>query len=238
MSSLEQKIHDIYDRQRPCIHPHIGTTFLDGKDSDLRIMAVGINAYVGARDQGKESPAWFADWFRKQMYRYQKGVWRDLKALAAGLAHAPFRLAAKRFAGMESIFLTNAVKVYVSEAVGKRADQLSGLDYGRHLDQWHDELDVMAEHGVLPHIIAIVGEPFWPFACKSFQTDGAFKRFRTASYKWCKGSCRHFLNGIVLDGPSGKHELLLLRLRHPAGRAPTGSPKWLLDQPEFRAMTS
>src|SRR5205085_2211798 len=116
---------------------------------------------------------------------------------------------------------TNAVKVYVPESEGKRADQLSDVDYDRHLDQWHDELDAMAEHNVLPHVIAIVGDPFWSRACNSFR-QSSFKRTKTARYQWCAGSCRHFLNRVTLDAPDGPHETLLLRLRHPAGRAPTG----------------
>jgi len=61
---------------------------------------------------------------------------------------------------------------------------------------------------------------------------------KVARIESCAGSCRHFLNRITLDHDGGQHELLLVRLRHPAGRTATGSPKWLLAQPEFRAMVT
>ncbi len=92
----------------------------------------------------------------------------------------------------------------------------------------------MADHGVLPHVVAIIGDPFWGRACDSFR-NGSFTRMKTKKYEWCKGSCLHYVNRVTLD-TGGEHVLLLLRLRHPASRRATGSPKWLSQQPEFSAM--
>ena len=233
--TFAERIHEIYDRNKPKqIHPFIGSSVSTPSTGGLRIMVVGINAYVSTADE-KTSPSWNAEWFRDQTYRYQRGVWRDVKALGAALTSPSYRLGSKTFQGMPSLFVTNAIKVYMPEATGKHADQLSHDDFMRHLDQWHDELDAMAEHHVLPHVIAIIGAPFWPFACASFRT-GAFTHMRTKTYESCNGPCLHFLNKITLDAPGGEHELLLVRLRHPAGRARTGSPKWLLGQAELTAM--
>lgn len=234
-----ERIHAIYDRDAPRqIHPHIGEAFRVPESGDLRIVAVGINSYVSPKDRGKESPSWLARWFIEQTHRYQRGVWRDLRALGDAITQPPYRFASKRFRGMDSIFLTNAVKIYVDEAVGKQASQLSAADYERHLAQWHDELDAMAEHGALPDVIATVGEPFWAFACTSLREPGRFKEISPLGYRSCSGTCRHFLNDISVGTRHGQHEILLLRLRHPAGRSPTGSPRWLLGQPEFQAFAS
>lgn len=125
----------------------------------------------------------------------------------------------------------------MKSAEGKRADQLTDADYERHLDQWHDELDAMAEHNVLPHVIAIIGSPFWRFACNTLSA-GKFKGMKTTRYDSCAGPAAHFIKRVGLEHQGKQHELLLVRLRHPAGRTKTGSPKWLLEQTEFRAMAS
>lgn len=240
MNRFAERIHAIYDRHAPRqIHPFIGATFRSPQDVDLRIVAVGINAYVAPRDEPRLSPSWFAGWFRNQSHRYQRAVWRDLEVLGRALTAKPFRLATQRFAGMASIYLTNAVKVYLPEAEGKRAYQLAPEHFERHLDQWRDELDAMAELDVLPHVIVIIGEPFWPFACDAFRVGAAFERFDVVRYEHGKGSCLHYSNRVVLRSSKGEHELLLLRLRHPAARSSTmGSPQWLLAQPEMRALAA
>ena len=198
-------------------------------------MGVGINAYVSERDWPKRSPGWFPAWFKEQRDRFHKGVYRDLKALASAVTSPSARWSGKRFEGLDSVYLTDAVKVYVPEATGKRAKQLTDADYDRHLGQWRDEIDAMAEHRVLPHVIAIIGDPFWSRACDSFR-NGNFTRVKTKKYEWCKGACLHYVNRITLDVGAAEHVLLLLRLRHPASRRPTGSPKWLSQQPEFSEM--
>lgn len=236
--TFAEQIHSIYDRHGPTqIHPLIGDAFTTPQPNDLRVMAVGINSYVSADGQGKESPSWFAGWFRNQSFRYQRGAWRDLQGLAAGLTSPSSRLASKVFRGMDGLYLTNAVKVYVPEETGKRADQLSSEDFERHLAQWHDELDVMSEHEVLPHVIAIIGAPFWAYACESFRGD-AFKMMKVKSYEAARRACSHFASRIMLEVSRGEHEVLLVRLRHPAARSAKGSPKWLYEQEEFSRLVN
>jgi hypothetical protein len=237
MTDIVPRVHAIYDRFSPCIHPYIGAAYRAPNDADLRVMAVGINAYVSASDQGTESPGWFAAWFKNQRDRFHRGVWRDVQAFAARVVEPPLLFAGLQFRGMESVFLTNAVKVYVNESEGKRADQLTAEHFAAHLDQWRDELDVLAESNVLPHVVAIIGGPFLSYACDSFRKP-TFRSLQIAKHRWCDGPSLHFANRYLVTGPHGERELLLVRLRHPAGRAPTGSPKWLFKQPDFRALAS
>lgn len=236
--TLIERVSSIYDRLAPNqIHPFVGRAFQVGGGDALRVMGVGINAYVSAKDWPQRSPGCFASWFSPPRYRYQRGACRDLKAVARAVTTHGALFAAYRFAEMDSVYLTNAVKVYVEEAKGKRAAQLSDADFDRHLAQWHDELDAMADHSVLPHVIAIIGDPFWKRACDSFRT-GAFARMRLKRYESCSESCRHYVNRITLDIGGAEHVLLLLRLRHPASRRATGSPRWLAQQSEFKEMVA
>lgn len=233
-----ESIRTIYDRFAPDqIHPLVGAAFQRASDDTLRIMGIGINAYVSTKDWPNRAPGWFASWFTPPRDRYQRGACRDLKDLAAAVTAPGALFFAKAFGATDSLYVTNAVKVYVPEATGKRADQLSDADFDRHMAQWHDELDAMAEHGVLPHVIAIIGDPFWSRACDSFR-NSTFSRMKTKQYQWCKGPCLHYVNRITLDAGGGEHDLLLVRLRHPASRRATGSPKWLSQQVEFSALTA
>lgn len=238
MSPFVGQIHRIYDQHSPCIYPYIGAAFREPGGSDLRIMAVGINPYSDEKDWGKQAPGLYAEWFVTQRWRFHRGAWRDLKALGASIARAPFLFANRTFVDMRSIFLTNAVKVYVRVSEGKRADQLSASHFVRHLDQWRDELDAMADNGVLPHVVAILGDPFWKYACDSFRLTPPFRRFSVKAYRWCKAASLHFANRVTLEMNGRNQELLLVRLRHPAGRSRSGSPKWLFEQEDFRQLAS
>jgi hypothetical protein len=189
MQDFAQRVHGIYDRYSPAIHPYIGTAFTEADPGKLRILAVGINAYSGEGAVGEQPPSLYGEWFASQRYRYQRGVWRDLQAIGKALTAAPSRTAHLEFAGMDSVYLTNAIKVYVPEATGKRAEQIDLVDFEKHLGQWRDEIELMAQAGVPPHVIAVVGRPFWRYACASFQKGGTFSNVRVSDYRWCEGSC-------------------------------------------------
>lgn len=238
MSTLVDRIHAIYDRMTPCIHPFIGAAFRNPAAADLRVMGVGINAYSCGDDFGRQAPGLNAAWFEKQTYRFHRAVLRDLSAICLELTRPPFAFAGKTFRGIESIFLTNAVKVYVREAEGKRAAQLSPRHFEEHLAQWRDELDALAEADALPHVIAVIGDPFWKYACASFQEVETFRSIRVRSHRWAPGKCLHYVNRFTLEGPRGAHELLLVRLRHPASRRSAGAPRWLLGQAEFQRIAA
>lgn len=234
MVSFTERIHAIYDRHAPIhIHPFIGAAFETPAADDLRIMAMGINSYVDENHEGVAPPHWFADWFRTRKYRYQTSMGRSLDFLGNTITKMPFDLATKRYRGAESVYLTNAVKVYVPQREGKRADQISEGLYERHLGQWHDELDVMAESNVLPQVLAIVGRPFWSFACQAFRSPVPFASLRVRASHPCADECRDHVNALTLETPHGVHEMLLVRLRHPAARTKVGSVEWLLSQPDF-----
>ncbi len=80
MTFSDQFKERIYDRFAPDqIHPFVGGASRGGSADVLRVMGVGINAYVSAKDWPRRSPGWFASWFAPPRDRYQRGLWRDLK---------------------------------------------------------------------------------------------------------------------------------------------------------------
>jgi hypothetical protein len=201
-------------------------------------MAVGINCYSVGKDHGRQPPELFAEWFTNETHVYQQRLWPALRQLASGITTMPFMFAGLSFpADKSGVYLTNAVKVYIPDNEGKRADQLSDDQLTAHCDQWRDELDALAVANAFPHLIAIIGEPFWKHACASFQRP-QFEWLRVDSYESCAGRSLHYANRIVVGTTRGAHSTLLVRLRHPAGRSRTGSPSWLLRQPDFIKLAS
>jgi hypothetical protein len=148
-----------------------------------------------------------------------------------------------RFAGTpavwpDSFYATNAIKVHMKEAQGKRADQITEEMFDEHLPTWHQELDMMAEHGVLPHVIAIFGKPFWSRACASLrlvQSERHPQHLRLLKFEPISGECFHFANLVRFAGSGGEQDALLVRVRHPAARTKMGSARWLLGHPELSA---
>jgi len=67
---------------------------------------------------------------------------------------------------------TNAVKTFLG-AEGKTTQGMSAADFQKYAGDWHRELDVMAEHGVLPHLIVVLGEQIWELMWRSFYPEGA-----------------------------------------------------------------
>lgn len=81
---------------------------------------------------------------------------KNVAALAGALTADGVIFQGRRFHGQESLYATNAVKVYLPASTGKQA-QLNPADFERHRDQWHQELQAMRQHGVLPHLVVVFG---------------------------------------------------------------------------------
>lgn len=240
--NLASRLEEIYARHPHHIAPFVGAAFTEPQPRDLRVMAVGINAYIGADAwqpaKGTPAPDWFRGWFRGLTHRFHKGVKRDADALTAALTVSGAHCDGLQARGLESFFVTNAIKVYLPAAVGKHAHQLTDAHFEQHLEQWHDELDALAEAGVLPHIVAIFGAPFWRWACAAFRAPqtARYRHLRVHAYEPAGGACLHYANLLRVEGAAGPQKVLLVRMRHPSSRQSTATPKWLLKRPEFRAL--
>lgn len=237
-SLFHAEIRELYGRENG-IQPFIGDTFASGEPSALRVMTIGINAYLSEDDWSRQNPEWFSGWFREGRHRFDRTVAADAATVANALVAEPSPFAGLTYRGKESIFHTNAVKVYMPESSGKRSDQVERRDYERCVPTWHAELDTMAKHGVLPHVILVFGRPFWEWAWQAFHptTRPRFAHLEVHELRSAPGPGHHFANRGEIEGAGGRHTFALLGLRHPAARATSkASPEWLLSLPALRAL--
>lgn len=235
--SFVDRIHAFYERHQPHFWPHVGTAFREPAPDTLRVMTVGINAYAGE--------GWTIDhdllrrWFIERHSRFAKGVRAAADKLAPHLTGPSGLFHDLRYIGVESVFHTNAVKTWVPAAVGKKAAHLPDGLLTEHAPAFHAELELMAAHGAMPHVVMIFGEPFWEHAWRTF-SESRLPSAPTRRKRHYPGPCLHHLNRYTLEVPTEprEHELLLVRLRHPAARTKKGSVAWLLAQPDFHAASS
>lgn len=194
-------------------------------------MALGINAYVSDADW-PPPPEWFAAWFAQARWPFQKAVLRDTDRLAAHLTGPCGAFSGQSYGGAGSIFHTNAIKTHLRESEGKRAGALAPDLFADHAADFRAELELMAQHAVLPHVVIVFGSPFWPFACDAIgKLAGAA---RVDRHEFFPGPMLPFVNRyrVVLGGRT--QDVLLVRVRHPSARTHEGGTRWLLSDPDFR----
>lgn len=234
-AGLATAITEIYSKRDDHILPFVGSAFERPTAEQLRVVVVGINSYVSEKDWHKINPAWFAGWFEHSSHRFYKSAKEQATSLAAALAERAEWPRGQKIVWPDSFYATNAIKTYLPEADGKRADQVSPELFEQHAATWRDELDAMAEHGALPHLIVIFGEPFWRHAWSAFKPPhvDAYNQLRVLDYRHTEGPSLHFVNRLRLGDASGEQTTLLVRLRHPSSRTRKGSVSWLLAQEDF-----
>lgn len=226
-------------RRAECINPFIGDAFAGGVPNALRVMTVGLNAYLSEADWPKQNPDWFAGWFRDGTHKFDRTVATDAGDIARALIDRSPHFSGLTFDGRTNFFHTNAVKAYLREADGKRSDQVTQAHFQAHVATWHAELDAMAQHGVLPHVIIVFGQPFWERAWQAFYPEKkpAFSHLRVHGFVSAGGEGHPHANRVEVEGGRGKHPLALLGVRHPAARATSkATPDWLLSQPGVREL--
>lgn len=222
--NLHDRAHAIYSKRDNHILPFVGSAFDRPTPDQLRVAVVGINSYVSAQHWPLAPGGGFPEWFAQTNYRFFRSVKRNATRLVAGLVdNGVFE--GLRFHWPDSFY----------EAEGKRADQVSPEMFDQHAATWRDELDAMAEHGALPHLIVIFGEPFWKHAWSAFKPPRAngFEHLRVLDYRHTDGPSLHFVNRLRLGGANGDQTTLLVHLRHPSSRTRKGSVSWLLAQEDF-----
>ena len=211
------------------IHPFIGSAFSATGPDALRVMAIGVNTYC---DPGsKPAPRCYADDFRVQRYLFQQRVLEDARAVA----HALEGIAewSQPFLGIESVYLTNAVKRWLPKSEGLRAHKAEERWFREGEPVFARELELLAARGRLPHLILVLGwRPWrhvWPRFC---QPQPAFVR----NYRSQPGPLFHNLNVIDFDEFGASRRALLIRLRHPSAARykPRWTPEALTTHPVFR----
>jgi hypothetical protein len=235
--NITTQLEAIYTRHEHAVLPYIGAAFQQPDERDLRVMAIGINAYISAKDWPPKAH-WMRDWFEQRKPRFYQRVFKEAAQLAAAVTAPSMMFEGRVFDPQRCLLGTNAVKTYLPEAEGKRAEQLTAEHFAQHDLQWRDELQLLAEAGVAPHVILIFGAPFWEHAWKAFHPEHTSLRAPIAvrSFRAAWGDAPHRLNRITLDLAGRPHDLLLVRLMHPAGRSMMGSARWLVGRSAFREL--
>lgn len=211
------------------IHPFIGSAFrAEGPDA-LRVMAIGVNAYAGPGTE--PAPHIYADAFRLQWWLFQKRALRDVHAVVGALAGVSEW--SRPFLGIESIYLTNAVKRWLPQSEGLRAHKAEERWFQEGEPVFARELELLAERGRLPHLILVFGGRPWRHVWPAF---GRAKPAFVRGYHPQPGPLYHHINVIDVNERGTSRRALLLRLRHPSAAhyKPRWTPEALTSHPVFR----
>lgn len=218
----------------PHIHPYIGAGFAPA-DSAFRILAVGINSYLGEADVARCQPEWFSKWIAQRRFTFARTVRKDLDVLAEAVVAAHPTLG---YDADACIYVTNAVKRYLPEASGKRARQVERRWFCEGQSMWKEELRALARHHVLPNVVVVFGarawEPVWSVLAElcSDPDEPAFVAYRPVA---SSSDVFHRLNIVELAGETGPARLVLLRLNHPAAYGSSWRAEAALAHPEIRS---
>jgi hypothetical protein len=248
--SFADRIRELYQRRGPRhILPFIGASYSDPSSRAFRVAVVGLNAYSEPSWAPSDDTlrAWWTGWWEAAGHgdsqRFFEIAYREADKLArivgvsdifSGLTYDAAPQTKSGFYG------TNAVKVFLGEE-GKTTHDMSAADFEEYSDDWHQELDLMADHGVLPHLVVVLGEQIWDLMWRSFYPEGAesvsHKHFAVTEYECCDESaeCFHYANRVTVAVKKTTHTLLLVRMSHPAAFQDRRA-YWLLGQPEFRRL--
>lgn len=128
------------------------------------------------------------------------------------------------------------MKVFLGEDY-KKAQGITPDFLARHIPTWHQELETMAMHGVMPHLIVALGTQVWDPAWRSLHPEAEFapEHFSVESYQTCGDPCFHHANLITVNVGGRKQPILLVRMTHPAAQG-NRRAGWLLGQEAFREL--
>lgn len=246
--TFEERILALYLQHGPMhLVPFIGDAYLHPKPGDFRVVVIGINAYLSDKDipaVQKNGGTWFRDWWKEGSFKFYTTAYRESDWVARGLQTSPY------FRGLHYVtdpavkpclYATNAIKSFLPER-HKDAATITQELLQPSTQTWQAELDVMAEHGVFPHLIVVFGEVIWESIWKSFALEYApdYQLFQILEYCPCaneKSPVFHRANRIRIALPKSEQTVLLVRLDHPATkRAQRKDAQWLLTHYDFKML--
>jgi hypothetical protein len=118
------------------ILPYVGDAFEHPVAGDVRVMAVGINAYVSEGDDwASQNPAWFRGWFEKTEHRFYPRVKSEAMRLASTVGESS-AFSQRTATWPRSFYGTNAIKSYLPKSIGKRASQVAPQLFGLPPTPW------------------------------------------------------------------------------------------------------
>jgi hypothetical protein len=236
--AMEESLLDLYENASSQTHirPFVGEAFLSPTSQYLRVMAIGINAYVSPEDWDSIDPNWFYNWAKDGDDGFYEQVHHDAGTLANALCEKSEHYRKYAYIAPDSLYVTNAVKEYLPEESGKSSDDVSQSHFEKGAEVWERELDILADHNTLPHLVIVFGSQVWPHACDSLRVEEGkieYQNFSIEEYNHTSGPCLHYANRIEASVGEGSQTILLTRCHHPSAYKRKVTPGWLLDQSDF-----
>ena len=241
--SFEGDIRDAYGHVEHRAHPYIGGAFRTPNPNDLRVAVVGLNAYYSERhwpphpEKGPDDWAWR---FEKPRGRYFTSA-RNLAKDAAKVLLATEHFAGRSFEVPRCVYASNAVKSWVRDGKSSRSVTKEMLKAGAEV--WREELQVMVQHGVFPHVILVLAEPFWRFACASFKQQ--VPGLEVLKHHWTgrPSDAPHHVNRYAVEGGGARQPVvrrwcMARPLDLPALPGPTFNRMTEFGMPESMAVRS
>jgi hypothetical protein len=248
--SFAAKVANIYQGHGPRhLLPFIGQSYKEDSPDAFRVAVIGLNAYVSDGDWPKNSaelqkwyPGWWSEAGHGKSHRFFTTAYRDAGLLAEELAGR-----SKLFSGLKydaapqsksGFYGTNAVKIFLGEE-HKTSSGLTDAGFQQYAPTWHQELDTMAEHRVLPHLIVVLGRQIWNLMWGAFHPDTRpqYHHFTTTAYETCGNEgdpCYHHVNRVTVKIGDTSQSLLVVRLAHPAAYGDRHRAEWLRWEKDFR----
>lgn len=221
------------DPAAPPIRPFVGRHFAEGTDDVLRMLVLGINCYYGDNPPGP-GVQWFPAWMRERRFTFFARAFSEGAVVGEALEQSR-EFSGRRWPGLEGLYVTNMVRRYLPEPVGKRASDVPERFLDEGAEFWAAELALLADYAALPHAVIVFGGPIWSRAWRAFKRavgpDGW-----AVSYEPCAESSdlRHHLNRVVVREGDNHRPLLLTRLDHPAALGDKRRAAWMVGHAEFR----
>lgn len=201
----------------PSIRPFIGSDYDAPEPDRLRVLAIGLNAYISDEHRPAES-TWFRCWVAERRSPFFRTAVRECERLAHGMLQQldPPSLS---FDATTGLYLTNAVKRYLPYASGRHVGGVDPRWFHEGRGIWLDELRTLAQADALPHVVVVFGRDAWPHVHEPLQqlcadaTASAFVAYRPRDEA---SPLFHRLNVIDVRQGGAVRSMLLVRLNHPA----------------------
>jgi hypothetical protein len=248
---LRSEVAALYDNQPDSngFLPFVGDAYQHATAGVLRVLVVGINAYLsdGHEKEPREMrgwwPAFWAEAGHASSSRFFTRAFEEADLFARRVTAESELFEGLGYSGdpktKVEFYATNAVKVWLGEAF-KTSDAVTPELAEKYRDLWHSELDLLARHDVLPHLIVGLGDQVWPHLWEAFYGKRFTpKEFKVTEYTGCvdDAPAHHYALRTGAERNGKTQPILVVRFHHPS--AFPKEPKraeWLLARPEFREL--
>ncbi|HPB09479.1 MAG TPA: hypothetical protein PK802_07310 [Candidatus Cloacimonadota bacterium] len=252
MTFAEQILALYKQHGRMHLVPFIGDAYHNPKPGDFRVIALGINAYLSKKDYDtapEDVGQWFRNWWRdaahgEDTWPYYSTAYIESDGLAQGLRMSRYFRGLNYVsdpAGKPCLYATNAIKVFLPEQ-HKDAATISTELLRPSTQTWHQELDLMAQYRVFPHLVVVFGEVIWEWIWKSFSAEYAprYEHFQIQEYSPCARSDSpvfHRANRVRVATSQMEQTVFLVRPDHPAWlHVHQRGAQWLLEQADIQIL--